>query len=34
MFYDVDNLKTGEIFLRLCKTCEAQPEKRWLPAYY
>ena len=34
MFYDVEDLKTDEIFLKLYKTCEAQPEKRWLPAYY
>ena len=34
MFYDVTDLKDGEIFLRLKSTCEAQPEKRWLPAYY
>lgn len=34
MFYDTADLKDGEIFLRLNKTCGAQPEKRWLPAYY
>ena len=34
MFYDVSDLKTDDIFLRLVRTCEAQPEKRWLPAYY
>ena len=34
MFYDVEDLTTDEIFLKLYKTCEAQPEKRWLPAYY
>ncbi len=34
MFYDTDGLKTAEIFLRLEKTCEAQPEKRWVPTYY
>ena len=34
MFFDVDDLWDGEIFLRLKSTCEAQPEKRWLPAYY
>lgn len=34
MFYDVEDLKDAEIFLKLTKTCEAQPEKRWLPAYY
>ena len=26
--------KTDEIFLKLTKTCEEQPEKRWLPACY
>ena len=34
MFYDVEDLKTDEIYLKLNQTCEAQPEKRWLPAYY
>ena len=34
MFYDVADLRTDEIFLRLTKTCDAKPEKRWLPAYY
>lgn len=34
MFYDVTDLKDEEIFLRLVKTCDEQPEKRWLPAYY
>ena len=34
MFYDVKDLKDDEIFLKPTKTCEAQPEKRWLPAYY
>lgn len=34
MFFDTDDLHDGEIFLRLDHTCEAQPEKRWLPAYY
>ena len=29
MFYDTSDLKTAEIFLRLEKTCEAQPEKRY-----
>ena len=33
MFYDVDDLRSDEIVLKLTKTCEAQPEKRWLPAY-
>lgn len=34
MFYPVDDLKDEEIFLKLKKTAEAQPEKDWLPAYY
>ena len=34
MFFDVDDLKTDEIFLKLTETCEDRPEKRWLPAYY
>ena len=34
MFYDVSDLKDEEIFLKLTRTCDAQPEKRWLPAYY
>ncbi|MBP3637317.1 MAG: GNAT family N-acetyltransferase [Clostridia bacterium] len=34
MFFDGDDLRDGEIFLRLKSTCEARPEKRWLPAYY
>lgn len=34
MFYDTKDLRDGEIMLRLMTTCEAQPEKRWLPAYY
>lgn len=34
MFYDCDDLRTDEIFLRLVKTAEEQPQKRWLPAYY
>ena len=34
MFYDVNDLRTAEIYLSLEKTCEAQPEKNWLPAYY
>ena len=34
MFFDVEDLKTDEIILELAKTCEEQPEKRWLPAYY
>ena len=34
MFLDVSDLKTEEIFLRLSKTGEANPEKQWVPAYY
>ncbi|MDV4150941.1 GNAT family N-acetyltransferase [Clostridium sp. AL.422] len=34
MFYDVTDLRTKEIYLKLTKTCVEQPEKRWLPAYY
>lgn len=33
-FYSTDDLRNDEIFLRLEHTCDAQPEKRWLPAYY
>ena len=33
-FFDTSDLKSDEICLRLTKTCDAQPEKRWLPAYY
>ena len=33
-FYPTDDLRTPEIFLRLDRTCEAQPEKGWVPAYY
>lgn len=34
MFFDVNDLRTDEIFLKLEKTAEANPEKRWVPAYY
>ncbi|MBQ8095109.1 MAG: GNAT family N-acetyltransferase [Clostridia bacterium] len=34
MFYSVDDLNDGEISLRLIRTSDAQPERRWLPAYY
>lgn len=34
MFYDTGDLRDGEILLKLTRTAEAQPEKRWLPAYY
>ena len=34
MFRDVSDLRTEEIFLKLVRTCDAQPEKQWVPAYY
>lgn len=34
MFYSTEELKDEEILLKLSRTAEAQPEKRWLPAYY
>lgn len=34
MFFDTQDLKDGEIVLKLLRTCEAQPEKNWVPAYY
>lgn len=34
MFYDTKDLKSEEIFLKLTKTCDAQIEKGWVPAYY
>ena len=34
MFHDTSDLKNDEIFLKLTRTCEAEPEKQWLPAYY
>ena len=34
MFYNTDDLKDNEIYLHLRKTCDEQPEKQWLPAYY
>ena len=34
MFFDTGFLSDDEITLKLIKTCEAQPEKQWLPAYY
>ena len=34
MFYDVSDLKTEEIYLKLRETCDAVPEKQWVPAYY
>ena len=34
MFYDTEDLRDEEILLQLERTCEAQPEKKWVPAYY
>lgn len=34
MFLNTDTLRTDEIFLKLERTTEANPEKRWVPAYY
>lgn len=34
MFFDTSTLRTEEIMLRLKRTCEAAPEREWLPAYY
>ena len=33
-FYDTEDLRDGELLLRLIKTAREQPERRWLPAYY
>ena len=33
VFYDTDDLRSEELFLRLEETCEAQPERRWVPMY-
>ena len=33
-FFDTADLRTEEIVLKLERTCEAQPEKGWVPAYY
>lgn len=33
-FLNTDNLKIDEIVLKLDHTCEANPEKQWVPAYY
>ena len=33
MFLDTSDLRTEEIYLRLEKTNEAVPEKRWVPSY-
>ncbi len=34
MFYDASDLRDEEIFLRLVRTADALPEKRWVPGYY
>ncbi|NLM07133.1 MAG: hypothetical protein GX219_09500 [Tissierellia bacterium] len=34
MFFNTEDLNDGEIYLELERTAEAQPEKKWLPAYY
>ncbi len=34
MFYTDEDLRSEELFLKLTKTSEAQPEKGWVPAYY
>ena len=34
MFYDVSDLKSQEIFLKLDRTTDAIPEKQWVPAYH
>ncbi len=33
-FFNTDNLKTEEITLKLVNTCDADPVKDWVPAYY
>ena len=33
-FYPTDDLRGDGVFLRLDRTCEGQPEKNWVPAYY
>ena len=34
IFFGCDDLNDNEICLCLTKTCDAQPEKRWVPTYY
>lgn len=34
MFYDTNDLKDNEIFLKLKRTCAGRPKMKWLPAYY
>ncbi len=33
-FFNTDNLKTEEITLKLDNTCDADPVRDWVPAYY
>lgn len=34
MFFNTEDLRDEEIFLKLERTADGQPEKKWLPAYY
>ncbi|MBP3411700.1 MAG: GNAT family N-acetyltransferase [Oscillospiraceae bacterium] len=34
MFYDTQDLRNQEIYLHLRRTAPAQPDKKWLPAYF
>lgn len=34
VFFPTEDLRDGEILLQLERTCEGQPEKEWVPAYY
>ena len=34
VFFEVDDLNDGEIWLKLHHTSPAMPEKQWVPAYY
>jgi len=34
VFYDTEDLFDDEIMLKLRRVIQAQPQKRWLPAYY
>ncbi len=34
LFYDTYDLRDHEIYLRLNRTCQADPQRKWLPAYY
>ena len=33
-FFNTDDLKTNEMMLRLVRTAEENPERKWVPAYY